>query len=181
MTTAMLFLIVGLPGAGKTDRAKALAAGHAALRLTPDAWMIPLFGDPQPEGKRDILEGRLIWLALEALRLGTNVALDFGLWSRDERTALRWLARSVGASPQVVYLPVDRATQIERINHRWARTPRETFVMTEADVDLWRSQFEAPDAAELAGETIADPPPGYPDWSAWATERWPTLRADDMH
>jgi predicted kinase len=46
--------------------------------------MIPLFGDPQPAGKRDVLEGRLIWLALEVLRLGTNVVLDFGLWSRDE-------------------------------------------------------------------------------------------------
>jgi predicted kinase len=77
MTVAMLFLIVGLPGAGKTERAKALAAKHSALRLTPDAWMIPLFGDPQPAGKRDILEGRLIWLALEALRLGTNVVPDF--------------------------------------------------------------------------------------------------------
>jgi predicted kinase len=54
---AMLFLIVGLPGAGKTMRAKSLAAEHAALRLTPDAWMIPLFGDPQPAGKRDVLEG----------------------------------------------------------------------------------------------------------------------------
>src|SRR6476661_4882560 len=105
MTTA--FLIVGLPGAGKTERAKSLAAEHAALRLTPDAWMIPLFGDPQPDGKRDVLEGRLIWLAVEALRLGTSVVLDFGFWSRDERSSLRWLAGSVGASCQVVYLPVD--------------------------------------------------------------------------
>jgi hypothetical protein len=51
----------------------------------------------------------------------------------------------------VVYLPVDRATQIERIQHRWMRTPDETFVMTEADVDRWRAQFDVPDAAELAG------------------------------
>jgi predicted kinase len=86
---AMLFLIVGLPGAGKTMRAKSLAAEHAALRLTPDAWMIPLFGDPQPAGKRDVLEGRFIWVALEALRLGTNVVLDFGFWGRDERSSLR--------------------------------------------------------------------------------------------
>jgi len=79
---ATMFLIVGLPGAGKTVRAKSLAAQHAALRLTPDAWMIPLFGEPDAGGKRDVLEGRLIWLALEALRLGTNVVLDFGFWSR---------------------------------------------------------------------------------------------------
>ena len=174
MTQATLFLIVGLPGAGKTERAKALAAEHAALRLTPDAWMIPMFGDPQPPGKRDVLEGRLIWVALEALRLGTDVVLDFGLWSRDERSSLRWLARSVGASSRMVYLPVDRATQIERIERRWSQTPHDTFTITEADIDRWRSQFEPPDPAELAGEEIAAPPPGWPDWAAWAAARWPT-------
>src|SRR5690349_23431397 len=125
MTVATLFLIVGLPGAGKTEHAKTLAAQHAALRLTPDEWMIPLFGDPQPAGKRDILEGRLVSLALDALRLGTSVVLDFGLWSRDERSSLRWLASSVGASSRIVYLPVDRVTQLERIDQRWTRTPHE--------------------------------------------------------
>jgi len=174
MSAATLFLIVGLPGAGKSERAKELAAQHAALRLTPDEWMIPLFGDPQPEGKRDILEGRLIWLALDALRRGTSVVLDFGLWTRDERSSLRWLAGSVGASSQIVYLPVDRATQLERIQRRWQDTPHETFAITEADVDEWRSRFEAPDEAELVGERIADPPAGWSDWNAWATERWPT-------
>lgn len=178
MTGAKLFLIVGLPGAGKTEHAKTLAAAHRALRLTPDAWMIPLFGDPQPAGKRDVLEGRLIWLALEALQVGTSVVLDFGFWSRDERSSLRWLAGSVGASSQVDYLPVDRATQIERIDQRWKRMPHETFVMTEADVDTWRSLFDAPDAAELAGDEIPDPPPGWSDWSAWAAERWPTSNGD---
>ena len=33
---AMMLLMVGLPGAGKTTRAKELAAVHRALRLTPD-------------------------------------------------------------------------------------------------------------------------------------------------
>jgi predicted kinase len=177
-TVATLFLIVGLPGAGKTVHAKTLASEHAALRLTPDAWMIPLFGDSDADGKRDVLEGRLIWLALDALRLGISVVLDFGFWGRDERSSLRWLARSVGASCRVIYVPVDRATQIERIEHRWVRTPQETFVMTEADVDKWRSQFDVPDAAELAGEKIPDPPPGWSDWAAWAAQRWPTSNGD---
>src|SRR5436190_4782118 len=47
---AMMFLMVGLPGAGKTTRAEELAAVHRALRLTPDHWMIPLFGDSMAEG-----------------------------------------------------------------------------------------------------------------------------------
>ncbi|MGH3220773.1 MAG: AAA family ATPase [Streptosporangiaceae bacterium] len=167
--------MVGLPGAGKTARAKALAAAYAALRLTPDAWMIPLFGESDAGGKRAVLEGRFIWLALQALRLRTSVVLDFGLWSRDERSALRSLARSAGASSRVVYLPVDRATQLARIRGRQARTPDETFVMTEAEVDSWRALFEVPDIAELAGTDLPEPPPGWPGWPEWAADRWPSL------
>jgi predicted kinase len=48
------------PAAGKTTRARELAAMHQALRLTPDHWMTPLFGDPRADGKRWVLEGRLI-------------------------------------------------------------------------------------------------------------------------
>ena len=32
--------------------------------------MIPLFGEPEADGRPDVLEVRLVWLALEALRLG---------------------------------------------------------------------------------------------------------------
>jgi predicted kinase len=100
--------MVGLPGAGKTTRAEELAAANGVLRLTPDHWMIPLFGDSIADGKRFVLEGRLISIALQALRLGTSVVLDFGLAGRDERSALRWLARAAGAACHVIYLPVDK-------------------------------------------------------------------------
>jgi predicted kinase len=172
---ATLLLMVGLPGAGKTTRARELARAHRALRLTPDEWMIPLFGDPQADGKRDVLEGRLITVALQTLRLGTNVVLDFGLWSHDERSALRWLAESAGASCQVVYLPVEEDVQRARITHRQATTPHQTFPMTGADLDRWRQQFQAPEAAELGGSTVPGPPPGWPGWPRWAADRWPSL------
>ncbi len=171
---AILLLMVGLPGAGKTTRAKELATTHRALRLTPDHWMIPLFGDSMADGKRWVLEGRLISVALQALRLGTSVVLDFGLWSRDERSALRWLARSVGASCQVVYLPVDKDVQLARVAHRQETTPHQTFPMSEADLDAWREQFQVPDAAELDGGEIPTPPAGWPSWPEWAVAKWPS-------
>ncbi len=48
--------MVGLPAAGKTTRAAELAAARKALRLTPDHWMVPLFGDSMADGKRFVLE-----------------------------------------------------------------------------------------------------------------------------
>jgi predicted kinase len=173
-STATMLLMVGLPAAGKTTWAKELAVVHQALRLTPDHWMIPLFGDSLAGGKRFALEGRLISVALQALRLGTSVVLDFGLWGRDERSALRWLARSVGASCQVVYLPVDKDVQLARIAHRQATEPHQTFPMSEAQVDAWRKQFQAPDADELDGGEIPSPPAGWPGWEQWAMDHWPS-------
>ena len=169
-----LFLMVGLPGAGKTTRAKELTAAHRALRLTPDHWMIPLFGDSIADGKRFVLEGRLISVALQALRLGTSVVLDYGLWDRDERSALRWLARSAGAGCQVIYLPVDKDVQLVRIAHRQATSPHQTFPMNETEVDQWRQQFQVPDADELNGGGIPAPPAGWPGWLEWAVDHWPS-------
>jgi predicted kinase len=170
-----MLLMVGLPGAGKTTRANELAAAHRALRLTPDEWMIPLFGESMAGGKRFALEGRLISVALQALWLGTSVVLDYGLWGRDERSALRWLARSAGAVCRVVYLPVDRDVQLARIAFRQENAPHQTFPMSEADVDQWRGQFQAPDAAELGGGEIPGPPAGWPGWPEWAVDHWPSL------
>ncbi|HET6826373.1 MAG TPA: ATP-binding protein [Amnibacterium sp.] len=169
-----LMLMVGLPGAGKTTRAKELAAAHHALRLTPDHWMVPLFGDSMAGGTRFVLEGRLISVALQALRLGVDVVLDFGLWARDERSALRWLAKANGAAGHVVYLPVDKDVQLARIARRQQAEPHRTFPMTEADVDRWRTEFQVPDAEELAGGRIPDPPAGWPGWPEWAEGQWPS-------
>jgi predicted kinase len=177
---ATLFLLVGLPGAGKTTAAKRIAVDHRALRLSPDEWMLPLFGESEANGKRDVLEGRLIALALQVLRLGTNVVLDFGLWARDERSSLRWLAASVGSSSAVVYVPVSRETQLRRIRERWERTPHQTFPMTETDVDEWRAKFQEPDDVEQSGGLPGDPPPRCVTWFEWAANRWPSL-ADDAN
>jgi len=40
---ARLYLLVGLPGAGKTTKARQLAVEASALRLTPDEWMLLLW------------------------------------------------------------------------------------------------------------------------------------------
>jgi predicted kinase len=169
-----MFVLVGLPSAGKTSRARELATGWNALRLTPDEWMIPLFGQEQPEGKRSIVEGRLIWLALSALRIGVHVVLDFGVWARVERSALRALAASVGATSELVYLPVDEEEQWRRVQARALTDAATTFAMTKADLERWRPFFEPPDATELETSDLDPVPDGFDSWESWVAQWWPT-------
>jgi hypothetical protein len=75
----------------------------------------------------------------------------------------------------VVYVAVDRDVQLARIAHRQATAPHTTFPMTEAEIDAWRTQFEAPDDAEVNGGAPPGPPPGWPGWPEWAADRWPSL------
>jgi predicted kinase len=172
-----LFVMVGLPAAGKTTRARALAAEHRALRLTPDEWMIPLFHHNDAGGMRDVLEGRFVALAREALGIGVSVVLDFGVWSRDERSALRSLAAAAGADCQLVYLPVSHDEAVARHGRRFAHAPHTTFDITSDDLRTYRERFDEPDAEELSGGPPGPPPVGFASWDAWAAERWPTSAA----
>ena len=173
---ATVHLIVGLPGAGKTTRAKELEISRSALRITPDEWQIALFGNQEllPD-RRDLLEGKLVQLGMRAAELGISVVFDFGLWSRDERSALRWIAGTVGARSHVVYLPIDPEEQRRRVTTRFAAGPDQTFSMSDVELEQWRTQFQAPNEDELRGSRIPPVPPGHATWSQWASRRWPSL------
>jgi hypothetical protein len=99
--------------------------------------------------------------------------LDFGCWAREERAALQWLAEREEATFRLVYVPVERGTQLERIERRWADAPHETFAMTSVDVDRWRAMFDVPDGVELAGSPPPTPPSSWSSWLDWARDRWP--------
>jgi len=180
----VIYLIVGLPGAGKTTRAKELEVSESALRLTPDDWQMAVFDRDSPTqwrskeraDQRDRLEGKLVQVGMRAARLGVNVVFDFGLWGRDERSALRWIADSLGVCAQVVYLPIDYEEQRRRITDRYA-IDQDQFQMGDAELKQWQEQFQAPDQEELRGDNIPAVPPGHATWRDWASERWPSLPA----
>jgi predicted kinase len=165
--------MVGLPACGKTTRAMEIEEARQALRLTPDEW-IPLFGEPEADGKRKVLEGRFIWLATRALRHGIDVVLDFGVWTKNERSALKFLAASMGASWKLIYLKINDEEQRRRHDERISHKPESTFPMSDDDLQEFRRLFEVPDEAELGSSEIDPPPPGYVSWSSWISERWPT-------
>lgn len=177
-----IFLIVGLPGAGKTTRARELETTESALRLTPDDWQMAIFRGDSPSrwrsraraDHRDLIEGKLVELGMRAAQLGTSVVFDFGFWGRDERSALRWIANTLGVRAEVVYLPIDHEEQLRRITDRYEATPGQ-FRMDATDLRRWRTQFQAPDEEEVSGGDIPAVPPDHETWSHWASARWPSL------
>jgi predicted kinase len=172
--TPTMYVMVGLPAAGKTTVARRIEMDRRALRFTPDEWMIPLFGESMANGKRNVLEGGFIATAMRALRLGFDVVLDFGVWAKDERTALRCLAATAGASCALVYLPISKAEQQRRIDRRFASNPESTFPITRADLDDYRKLFQIPTEEELMGRSCDAPPSGFACWPDWIAVWWPT-------
>lgn len=113
-----LFLICGLPGAGKTTLARRLGAEHRALRLTPDAWMARIVGDGWDEARRGKVEAVMAEIAERVLALGVDVVLDFGFWSRAEREEMRTRARAVGAAVDTRFLDPPLKTLQDRLDAR---------------------------------------------------------------
>ncbi len=172
-----LHLTVGLPGVGKTTLAHELEQANGALRLTPDEWMAPLFGLQWADfgGKREVLEGRLVWVGHQVLRAGVSVILDFGCWSPDERYALRAIADLAGADFELHYLTLPEDERVERATARQRQAPEEIFEMTNEDHARFHGQFSPPTAEELQGSLLPPPPTPFESWPAWASDRWPTL------
>ncbi len=151
---ATLIMMCGLPGSGKTTLARRIERERDALRLTPDEWIARLYGTeltpPALDWCRDPVEAIQWELAERALRLGVNVVLDFGFWSRVEREEFRARAAALGAGSEIYFLDVPRAELSARVAERaGALPPPGTFRVTEAQLDAWFKLFEPPTADEL--------------------------------
>jgi predicted kinase len=115
-------LLCGLAAAGKTTYARRLEADLPAVRFTLDEWMLRLYGlrydDPEYAARLDGCQA-LIWdTALQVLRLGHDVVLDWNQWNPDRRK--RWRVRAEGAGYRVRlhHLDVPLDTAIARARDR---------------------------------------------------------------
>lgn len=153
MTT--LYLICGLPGAGKTTVAKQLEKERKALRLSPDEWIAPLLKDLSDKAELDRLRSpveSIQWeVAKRSLTLGVDVILEWGFWSQRERAQYRSYAKALGADVEVIVLMVERDELWRRLSRRNTNPPFGTFIVTEDELNAWWKSYEpaAPDEFTL--------------------------------
>lgn len=120
---AVVHLIHGYLGAGKTTFARELEASTRSLRLSSDEWYLRLFTSGEPTAVLDrAAQDRLgavlydLWPQLSVRRL--DLVLDFGFWTRAERDAARRLAAEVGATVRLYRVHCDDATARGRVRQR---------------------------------------------------------------
>ena len=77
-----LFIICGLPGAGKTTLAKNIEGSLSAVRMSADDWMTALSINLHAEEQRTKIEALQWELAKRLLSLRQNVVIEWGAWGR---------------------------------------------------------------------------------------------------
>ncbi len=144
---ATLHLIHGAVGSGKTTLARKLERELPAVRFTHDEWMVRLHG-PNPPAAGFAEEAARIWeliweQAERVLRVGADVILDGGFWSRASRDDARRRAAAIGAACRLYAIGCPREVARQRVQERTARLPTGTLVITDPTFDALNARVEA--------------------------------------
>jgi predicted kinase len=113
-----LYLLCGLPGAGKTTRSKHIVDRGHAIHLSPDEWVIRLGISLLDHGFRVRLQDCMLEHAARLLRCGLSVVIEFGSWHRDERERIRQVAVREGAATELHFLNAPIPELAERVRAR---------------------------------------------------------------
>jgi predicted kinase len=140
---ATLFIVCGLPGAGKTTLAKQIERSLSAVRMSADDWMTALH--LHAEEQRAKIEALQWEMAKRLLFLRQNVVIEWGAWGKSERDAFRTEARALGARVELYHLSAPLEELFARIQQRNMEHPPIEW----AEVQKWADIFEAPAPAEM--------------------------------
>ncbi|MEY9956769.1 ATP-binding protein [Streptacidiphilus sp. MAP5-52] len=160
---SVVFMLVGLPGSGKTTFAQQRLEPRGAVRLSVDEVVHARYGRygiDYPENtyfEKEApvvteLHGRL----RELLAEGRDVVWDHGLWLRRDRDAMKSMVEDGGARWRLLYFPVPRVELLRRLVERNRRGDANALFVTPEALDDFVARFEEPLGE---GEEVIEP-----DW-----------------
>jgi predicted kinase len=113
-----LYMLVGLPGAGKTTAAKIIEELTGATRLSSDEVRLQMFPQPtfSPE-EHTQLYNELNRRAEDLLHSGKSVIYDANLNRHEHRQEKYGMCLSTGAKPVLLWVQTPKETAKERASH----------------------------------------------------------------
>lgn len=142
-----LYLICGLPGAGKTTRAMAMAMATGAVRLCPDEWLMAMEISLVDYPLRFRLQDHMLKHGETLLRSGVSVVVEFGSWTRRERDEIRQISIHAGASTELHFVDAPLSELARRVR---ARGGPDAKSLVEDVLLKFPENFERPDPDEAA-------------------------------
>jgi predicted kinase len=148
VATPVVHLLCGLNGAGKTTHARTLEA-TGAVRFSLDEWMLALhpglrFDEPAWPAHADRCR-EVIWsTALQVLRRGVPVVLDWNLWSAERRRTWAERVRAAGFRPLLHHVAAGRDVAARRA----AAGGGDRYALGAAEVEHLANLFEPPTEQE---------------------------------
>ncbi len=146
---ARLVVITGLPGSGKTTLSNKLAAELGAVRMCPDDWMRESGIDLWDDDARASIEAFQLELSLNLLSRGSNVIIEWGVWTRSERDSLRDAARAIGALVELRYTTASVDELWSRIEQRDLEGQWSSRSIQRQELEEWVALFEPPTEEEF--------------------------------
>ncbi|MEU6603706.1 ATP-binding protein [Streptomyces shenzhenensis] len=161
-TIAVVYLLVGLTGSGKTTYAKRRLEAAGVVRLSVDERVHERhgrYGVDYPERDYFALEAPVVAEVREELgeliAAGHSAVLDHGLWTRKERDEWKSLVRDAGGRPRLLYFPVPREELLRRLDERNQReNDANALTVTPEALDDFYARFESPEGED---EEIIEP------------------------
>ena len=146
MISPKLYVIFGLPGAGQTTRAIAIAEATGAVRLCPDEWLVAMGISLVDYAIRFRLQDHMLQHGETLLQAGVSVIVEFGSWSRSEREAIRQIAVRTNAATELHFVDAPLPELARRVRQRGGPDAKSLL----EDVLLkFPEKFERPTADEI--------------------------------
>ena len=150
---AKVIMTCGKICCGKTTYARKLQEERDAVILSLDEITLSLFPDGAGE-MHDVYtlraEAYLLSLSVQIVRAGTDVILDWGLWTRAQRERIRAFYRECGIPNEIRYLRIGKKEWESRIRGRNSRHSEDpsSYYVDEGLLKKAESLFEEPSEGE---------------------------------
>ena len=150
-----VIMICGKLCSGKTTYANSLQKEGNAVILSVDEIMLAVFGQDAGEKHDEYVAGIKRYLyqkTLEIIHNGSDVILDWGFWSKEERSYARSFFGLNGITNELHFLDIDDREwrrRIEKRNQEVLAHNSNAYYVDDGLAAKFNSIFEKPDPSEI--------------------------------